>query len=75
MVPANQGLHPDDLLCPQAENGLVVDLELLAFERVPDVGLDSQLIDRLPAHMAVENLVTAGALGFGSVHGRVGVPE
>ena len=75
VVPAQQRFHGDDRSVAQLDDRLVVELELLALDRAPQVVLDLHVLDHAGAHHLVEDLVATAAMLLGAVEGRIGVPD
>jgi hypothetical protein len=67
-VPAQQRLGADDRPRVERDLGLVVDGELVALERQPQLVLEPEQL----AHLVAEDLGAAGAGLLGGVHGDVG---
>ena len=75
VVPAQQRLEAGDPLALEVDHRLVVDLELAALDRPPEVALEGHLGDGLGVHVGVEQLVAALAAALGAVHRGVGVAQ
>ena len=60
---------------PQVDDRLVVEDELLALDRAPQVGAELEARDRRLAHRRHEPLVRAAAARLGRVHRGVGVAQ
>ena len=75
MVPAHERLDPDDRAVAQGHDGLVVERELVAFQRPAQVVLDAQPADRTATQPLVVELVAGAAALLGAVHRRLGVAD
>ena len=75
VAPAQQGFGPFDGAAAQADDGLVMDFELLSRQRYAQVkhGAQAQLGGRLQIGRKIAVAVAPGA--FGRVHGLVGVAQ
>ena len=75
MVPAHQRLEADDLAAAQRDDRLVVELELVAVERVAQLALDLEAAHGPRPHLRVEDLAAAAAALLRPVHRGVGVAD
>src|SRR3954463_15982055 len=76
MRPAQERLESDDAAARELDDRLVVDDELVAFDRAPQVGLDLEPLDDRRMHARLERRVGAALAGaLGAVHGHVGVAQ
>ena len=75
VVPAGQGLGPDDLARAEVEGRLVVEEQLPRLQGPPQVALELHPLDQLGVHLGVVALVAALAGRLGPVHGQVGVAQ
>ena len=75
MLPANQRFESGKRAVIERNDRLIVDAELFAIERAPQVILHLQQIHRLCMHALVEHFIACLALRFGPVHRRVGVAQ
>ena len=75
VAPAQQRLDAGDRAVAQADERLVVQLELVALERPLQIGAQLQARHDLLVHGRLEHAVAALALALGDVHGRVGVAD
>ena len=66
---------PHALARLQLDDRLVVDAELLALERAPELRFEREPLDRRRMHRRIERLVLAAALRLGAVHRGVGVAQ
>ena len=75
VLPADQRLEPGDLAAAQADDRLVVEDQLVAFERVAQLALDLEPAQGAGPHLGVEELAARAAAFLGPVHGGVGVAD
>ncbi|MGA2013372.1 MAG: hypothetical protein ABSH51_22930, partial [Solirubrobacteraceae bacterium] len=75
VLPADQGLDGDHRAVGQRHQRLVVERQLIAFQRAPQVVLDPQPGDRPSARALVEQLVAGTAALLGPVQRGVGVSD
>ncbi len=75
VLPADQRLEAGDLAGAQVDHRLVVEGELLAVERVPQLPFDLQPAHRAGPHLGVEEDAAGAAALLGPVHRRVGVAD
>ena len=75
VIPAQQGLEPGDPTGREHDDRLVVDLELAALDRPPQVGLEPQPLHDARVHRLIEDDVPLLAQRLGPIHRRVGVAE
>ena len=75
MTPADQRLGADDVTFRNRDDRLVVQEELVALERMPQVALDLQPRQRLGVHRAIEHLVSSATGVLGAVHRDVGAAQ
>ena len=75
MLPPDQGFEADQAVVEQRDDGLVVDLELLPLDRLPQVRLELEAGDRARVHRGVEDLVAVLAPLLRAVHRRVRVAQ
>jgi hypothetical protein len=73
VLPADQRLEADHPVAGQLDGRLVVQLELAALQRQPQVGLELEPLDQPGEHLRVVAGVAAAAGRLGLVHGQVGV--
>ena len=73
--PAQQRLEPDELLGHELDQRLVVQLELVALDRVAQVALDRHPLDQTTAQRGVERLEAPAAELLGAVHRGVRVAQ
>ena len=73
MAPAHEPLDGDDAALVEVHERLVVELELVALERLAQVVLELEALDRAPAQRGVEELVAGSAVVAGARHRDVGV--
>ena len=73
MAPAHERLDGHDLARVEVDERLVVELELVALERAPQVLLEREPLHHALAHAGVEQLEARAAAVLGAVHGDVGV--
>ena len=73
MIPAQQGLETGDRLVGEADDRLVMDDHLLAFERPAQVGLHRQDIGGVLAQGRAIGLNAVAAEPFGLLHGDLAV--
>ena len=75
MVPAHQRLEADDLAAAQGDHRLVVQLELVAVERVAQLALGLEPAHGAGPHLGVEDLAAPAPALLRPVHRRVGVAD
>ena len=75
MAPAHEPLDGDDAALVEVHERLVVELELVALERLAQVLLELEALDRAPAQRGVEELVARSAVVAGARHRDVGVVD
>ncbi len=75
MAPANQRLDPGDAAVLERDDRLKVEKELLALDRVTEVGLQLQPGERLGVHGTVEHLEARPSGVLGPVHRHVRAAE
>ena len=73
VAPAHERLDPDDPALVEVDERLVVELELVALERVAEVVLELEALGHAPADGGVEELVARAAVVLGALHRGVGV--
>src|SRR5262245_30222505 len=75
MLPANQGLEAGELAILQRNDRLIVNAELFALERAPQVVFDLQHINGARVHSFVKHFIASFALRLGTIHRRISVAE
>ena len=75
MVPAYQRLDADDFACEYLYLWLIVQFELLAFERLAQIMLDRKLLRRGRAHRLFIEEEAAATLSLRMVHRHVRILE
>src|SRR5690242_11495840 len=75
MIPSYQGLDADDPSGLDLDLRLIVELELLAFERLAQIVLERKPLRRCSAHRILIEEITAAALRLGVVHRHVRILE
>ena len=75
VAPAHQRLEAGDLAAAQGDQRLVVELELVALERLAQLALDLEPAQRPRPHLGVEELAAGASALLGPVHRRVGVAD
>ena len=75
MLPAQQGFGPDRLAVAGIKFGLVVQAELVMFQRLPQVLQQLQLFARVGVHRHVKEAVAVFTATFGVVHRGVSVHQ
>ena len=75
VLPAHQGLHPDDVAAAQVELGLIVQAEFLAAHSLRQCPGQSDLVDQARVHFVREEAVGVASRFLGTVDGGVGVAE
>ena len=75
VVPAHERLDRRDPAAGQVDGRLVVDHELVALERLLELGLQLEALERGEVHVRLEELVAALAAALGDVHGHVRVAQ
>ena len=75
VVPAHQRLDAGDLAGAEAIDRLVVQLELVALERVAQLALGLEAAHGAGPHLGVEELAAGAAALLGPVHRGVGVAD
>ncbi len=75
MGPANQGLGAHQALGLEAELGLVAQAQLVALDGAAQFVLQGNALAGLGGQFASVGLDPVAALGFGAVHGGVGVAD
>ena len=74
-LPAHECLDPGDLAGPQVDLGLVVEPELVARERPPEVVVEGEPLGGAQSHAVLEDLVAVLAPPFRLVHRHVRVAQ
>ena len=75
VLPAKQCLDAVVAAIIEANDGLVVDLELVQLERSLQLRLELEPLDHALVHRRLEDAIAALAVALGHVHGHVGVAE
>ena len=75
MAPADQGLDPADLVGPEIDDGLVVQLELAGGQRLAQIVLHGAPHLHLRVHLRPEEAVGAAPVALGAVERQVGVAD
>ena len=75
VLPAHQRLEAADLAGAKVDHRLVVERQLVALERVPQLALDLEPAHRAGPHLGVEEHAAGAAALLGPVHRRVGVAD
>ena len=75
MLPANQRFEAREGPILERNNRLIVNAELFAIERAPQVILHLQQIHGVRVHALIEYFITRFALRLGAIHRRVGVAQ
>ncbi len=75
VLPADERLEAAQAEVFERDDGLVVEHELVAFERAAHVGFELQEVDGARVHRLVEDFVARLAERLGAVHGGVGVAQ
>ena len=73
VAPAHERLDGHDAALVEVDERLVVELELVALERVAQVVLEREALDHAAADVLVEELVARAAQVLGALHRHVGV--
>ena len=74
-LPAHERLDAVDRAAGHADDGLVVEHELLALHGAPQGGLGAHPLERAGPQRRVEHLVARATARLGAVHRRVGVAQ
>ena len=72
MAPADERLHVGDLVRPHVDDGMVVQLEFVARERIAQIDLERSARVRVGPHHGFEQAVGAAAADLGLVEGQIG---
>ena len=72
-VPAQKRLHPDGLPAGQREDPLVVKVELVALDGLPQGPDQSRAHHGAVAHAGIEDLMAGPAVLLGPIHRGIGV--
>ncbi len=75
VVPAQQGLGPEDRAGPQVDDGLEVEQELVALDAAAQGLLGGEPCDDTGPEVVVEHLDAVATPALGHVHGGVGVAQ
>ncbi len=75
MVPADQRLEAGQLLGLGVDHRLILELELAARDRLPEVGLEDLPVLRLGVHFGGEEAIGAAARRLGRIESEVGVAD
>ena len=75
MVPAGEGLEPDDVAVGERDDRLVMDRQLAAIDRPAQLVLEGELRHRARVHAALEDRLPPHPLGLGAARGDVRLPE
>ena len=75
VLPAHERLEADDPVRGQVDQRLVVDPQLAALDRPPEVVLHVDPVHRLVGHRGLEDGVPAGRVGLGPDHRDLGLAE
>ena len=75
VLPAKQRLDAVVAALIEADDGLVVDLELVQLERALQLRLQLEPLDHALVHRRLEDAIAALAVALRHVHGDVGVAE
>ena len=73
--PAHERLEAADLRRGQLDDRLVDEREVVALDRLAQLGLERQALHRRGVHVRVEDLIAAAARRLGAIHGDVGVAQ
>ena len=73
MMPAQQGFEPQHPVVDQLDQRLVVQVELVALERVTQIAFERHAFGQVVAQRDVEGFKAPAAELLGAVHRRVGV--
>ncbi len=75
MLPANEGLEPDDTAANEVDLGLIMEQKLAALERAAQIGLEVEAIDTAiihPCFQSVETVIVS-AIVLGLARSDMGV--
>ncbi len=75
MLPAHERFGADDRLVAQRHDRLEVHVELVALERLVEVGGQLELAHGGVVHVLGVELVARRAAGLGRVHGQIGIAQ
>src|ERR1700730_2047348 len=75
MIPAYERFKAGQAAAFQRHDGLIINLELLQFEGMPQVTFQLQPRHSARMHSVIEHFVAGLAVLFGTVHSRVGVAQ
>src|SRR6266480_3590088 len=75
MLPAHERFKAGQAAAFQRHDGLIINLELLQFEGMPQITFQLQPRHSARMHSVIEHFVSGFAILFGAVHGCVGVTE
>ena len=75
MIPPHERLEALDAASPEVDDRLVVQGELAADQRPPEVGLHLEELERAPVHRRLEHDALALAVGLRRVHRGVRVAD
>ena len=73
--PAHERLEAADVRRGQLDDRLVDEREVVALDRLAQLGLERQALDRRGVHVRVEDLIAAAAGRLGAIHRDVGVAQ
>src|SRR5436190_5171241 len=71
VAPTQKSLEPDNLIGREVNNGLIVDLELLGGQRLPEFTLERVAILHLRVHLSLEKPKRAAPIALGSVKSQI----
>jgi len=74
-IPADQGLETGEPPVAQGQDGLVIEVEFLAFQRQPQIVFQMHEPDGVFEHPGIEDLEPVASLILGPVQGDVGVAQ
>src|SRR5260370_36235908 len=75
MLPANQRFKPGEMSVVERDDRLIVNTKLFTIERASQIIFHLHQVNCSRVHSLVEYFVSSLALGFRSIHLRVGVPQ
>ena len=73
MSPAGQCFDAHQCQGAGIDNGLIVDRQLLLFQRLAQVSFQLQTFAHFPMHFIIKDLINCFAIGFGAVEGGISV--